>query len=202
MTIPPLHPRYRCAIAYEETGAPRVNQPKPPKPEFKPETKPTPVINPLLIPMTVPVVSPVVSPKPVPNNPEPTKEPESDDQFVFDIQRFGVKEDLQTAMRENRIKGELMYPPPKEDFSNFTFDAEHTQGDKHPHNVTEEEARKFIDDAYFAIVKYNGNSYNYYGKEGATFARLDLKTLRTAFKSEEYDGNIKKLIEVYENGVK
>ena len=29
VTLPPLHPRCRCAIMYREVGAPRVMQPKP-----------------------------------------------------------------------------------------------------------------------------------------------------------------------------
>ena len=32
MTLPPLHPRCRCAIMYREVGTPRVMQPKPPTP--------------------------------------------------------------------------------------------------------------------------------------------------------------------------
>ena len=37
--LPPLHPRCRCAIMYDEVGTPRVMQPKPkPKEEFKPTT--------------------------------------------------------------------------------------------------------------------------------------------------------------------
>ena len=104
------------------------------------------------------------------------------------------------ARQDKKIKGKLEYPPPQFDLSEYKFDAEHTQGDKHPHNVTEKEARRFINDAYFALIKYNGNSYNYYGAEGAAFVRMDLKTIRTAFKVAEYDDKIKKLIEVCENG--
>ena len=111
-----------------------------------------------------------------------------------------IRAKLEETMAKLKLKGELIYPLPKMDFSGFHFDAEHTQGDKHPHDVTEEEARQFIDKAYFLIKRYNGNSYNYYGKYGATFARMDLETLRTSFKAEEYDDNIQKLIEAYENG--
>lgn len=106
---------------------------------------------------------------------------------------------LKVAQSELEIKGELVYPPPKLDLSTFKFDAAHTQGDKHPHDVTEEEARQFIKESYFAIVRYNGASYNYYGKEGAAFVRTDLQTIRTAFKAAEYDDKICRLIEVYES---
>jgi len=36
VTIPPLHPRCRCAIMYREVGTPRVMQPKPSKPRTEP----------------------------------------------------------------------------------------------------------------------------------------------------------------------
>ena len=82
------------------------------------------------------------------------------------------------------------------------FDAVHTQGDRHPHDVTEAEARRFVEEAYFAISRYNGKGYNYYGKEGAAFVRLDLGTIRTAFKADEYDDNIKQLLEAFDNATR
>ena len=74
----------------------------------------------------------------------------------------------------------------------YVFDAVHTQGDEHPHDVTEEEARKFIAEAY------NGDSVNYFAKEGASYVRKDIQTIRTAFKSKEYDEKIRKLMKVFE----
>ena len=120
--------------------------------------------------------------------------------FNFDIQRFGdVKAELQRAMSENKIKGELIYPPPIMDLRRFIFDAAHTQGDKHPHDVTEQEARKFIDEAYFAIHFKSNNSMNYFGKEGAAYVQLGKKKIRTAFKAQEYNPKFQKMIEVYED---
>ena len=58
VTLPPLHPRCRCAIMYREIEAPRVIKPTV-QPEAKPEVKLSPVINPL----TLPVIEPVVTPK-------------------------------------------------------------------------------------------------------------------------------------------
>jgi len=96
VTIPPLHPRCRCAIIYDEVEKPRRidNKPKPAKPETKPETKPTPVINPLLIPATVPTITPVVPPKPVPsdkpdNQTDTNPQSSSDDKVTLTIKEFG-----------------------------------------------------------------------------------------------------------------
>ena len=112
-----------------------------------------------------------------------------------------IRVKLEEAKIELKIKGELIYPPPQIDLSDFKFDAAHTQGDKHPHDVTEEEARKFVAEAYFAIAKIGTNSYNFWGKKGAAYVQPNLKRIRTAFKSEEYAPPYRKLIEVYENAI-
>jgi len=197
VTLPPLHPRCRCAIIYDEVAAPRRidNKPKPPKPE----SKPTSVINPLLIPATVPMITPVVPPNPKPNNKPETTNPSDNPQQSDRDEK--IKSALQTKMAELKLKGEIIFPPPELDFSDFTFDVAHTQGDKHPHDVTEEEARKFITEAYFAIEKRGANSYNFWGKEGATYVQPNLKRIRTAFKAEEYAPPYHELIEVYENAL-
>ena len=163
VTLPPLHPRCRCAISYREVEPPAVAPVMTPKPNDKPKQE---------------------SPN---NNPQ---QPSKEDR---------IKSILQSKMTELKIKGELIYPPPNMDFSEFVFDAEHTQGDKHPHDVTEEEARKFIAEAYFAIYFKSNNSVNYFGREGAAYVQLGKKKIRTAFKSEEYNPKFKEIIEVYED---
>ena len=84
------------------------------------------------------------------------------------------------------------------DLSDFAFDAAHTQGDKHPRNVTEQDARRFIDAAYFAIHFKGNNSMNYFGREGAAYVQLGKKKIRTAFKAEEYNPKFKQMVEEYE----
>ena len=108
---------------------------------------------------------------------------------------------LEKTREELKLKGKIAYPPPKVDITNFSVDIEHARGGKHPHDVTEGEARRFVKEAYFVIAARNGQSLNYYGKEGGAFVRLDLKSIRTAFKSDEFNPKIKRLIEVYENEI-
>ena len=115
------------------------------------------------------------------------------------IDEAAIRAKLEETKTELKIKGELIYPPPKMDLSGFVFDAAHTQGDKHPHDVTETEARKFITDAYFAIHFKGNNSMNYFGRNGAAYVQLGKKKIRTAFKAAEYNPKFKKMIEVYEN---
>ena len=108
---------------------------------------------------------------------------------------------LEETRAELHVKGQIVYPPPKFDLSKFTFDIEHAQGGKHPHNVTEEDARNFIENAYFAIYSLKAESYNYYGKGGGAFVQPNHKKIRTAFKSDEYNPKIQRLIEVFENEI-
>ena len=81
------------------------------------------------------------------------------------------------------------------------FDATHTQGDRHPHDVTEAEARRFVAEAYFALHFKPNNSVNFFGKDGATYVRPRQKVIRTSFKREEYNPKFRKLVEVYENEI-
>ena len=62
VTIPPLHPRCRCAIMYREVGVPRVMQPKP-----------EPTINPAI---TAPLVTPSTEPTKPDSKPDKPTEPE------------------------------------------------------------------------------------------------------------------------------
>ena len=115
----------------------------------------------------------------------------------FTSNEAAIRGKLEAVKSELKIKGELIYPPPKIDLSAFKFDAAHTQGDKHPH--AEQEARQFVADAYFAIYFEPNNSYNYFGKKGAAYVQTGKKKIRTAFKSVEYNPKFKQVIENAEN---
>ena len=112
-----------------------------------------------------------------------------------------IRAKLEETRSEVGLKGQILYPPPKFNFDSFVFDIEHARGGKHPHDVSEEEARQFIQEAYFAIYALKAGSYNYYGKNGGVFVQPRNKTIRTAFKAAEYNPKIQKLIEVFENEI-
>ena len=117
------------------------------------------------------------------------------------IDETAIRAKLEAVKTKLKIKGDLLYPPPKLDLSAFVFDAVHTQGDKHPHDVTEVEARRFVEQAYFAISLPKIDSVNFFGKDGATYVRPRQKVIRTSFKREEYNPKFRKLVEVYENEI-
>ena len=58
---------------------------------------------------------------------------------------------MEETRSEVGLKGQILYPPPKFNFDSFVFDIEHARGGKHPHDVSKEEARRFIQEAYFVI---------------------------------------------------
>ena len=177
VTIPPLHPRCRCAIMYREVGMPRVMQAKP-----KPPIHETPTNN-LLAPAEIVTPTPTAPTKPF-------------------VDEAIIRAKLEETKAKLKIKGDIIYPPSQMDFSSFVFDAVHTQGDKHPHDVNEEEARKFIVEAYFALDLPKIDSLNFFGAEGATYVRPKQKKIRTSFKREEYNPNIRALVEAYENEIR
>ena len=71
VTIPPLHPRCRCAIMYDEVGTPRATRPKP--------ATSRDVVMPLLAPLIEPL-KPEISTSPKPSNPaEPSVKPDTEE---------------------------------------------------------------------------------------------------------------------------
>jgi hypothetical protein len=64
------------------------------------------------------------------------------------------------------------------------------------HNVTYDEAWKFIKEAKFSSTRWHGKFVNYYGYEGTAYVNTETKEIRTAFKEDEYDSKLKKALEV------
>lgn len=109
-----------------------------------------------------------------------------------------IKEKLNKIMRETRVLGELAYPPPSYDLSEFSFDGNHIN-DERSHNVTEAEVKDFIRNAKFVIYRNDGNSVNFFSDNGSAYVRLDMKKIRTAFKREQFDPRYRKMLEVVEH---
>lgn len=61
-----------------------------------------------------------------------------------------------------------------------------------------EEATSFVTGAEISISRWGGRFENYYSKSGAAYVDVKANTIRTAFRSDEYDDRIKKMMEVLE----
>lgn len=102
------------------------------------------------------------------------------------------------AIKETGVKGVPIVPAPEIDLSDFAFDEEHINDRNH--GVTREEAEGFVTNARFALSKWGGKFLNYYSDGGAAFVNLEQKQIRTAFKNDEYDDKVIKMLEVFKGG--
>lgn len=100
-----------------------------------------------------------------------------------------------SEIKETGIKGDVKLSPNKIDVSKFAFDEKHINGER-DHNVTREDAERFIEEADISITRWNGRFVNYYNPNGATYVDMDNKTIRTSFHKEQFDENVKKMMEV------
>ena len=118
--------------------------------------------------------------------------PHSDAILLTDRQDSGIIE----TIKKTGIKGKLHIPPVQIDTSQLTIDWNHI--DERNHDVTLKEAMSFIETADISISKWNGQFENYYSVSGAAFINLKTNEIRTAFKADEYDDYVKKMMEVLE----
>lgn len=100
---------------------------------------------------------------------------------------------LQKVMDNHKIKGKILDFTPDIDVSSYSFDNEHINKVR-KHGVTRKQAEKFIDNARIIIERWNGRSFIFIAKNGATY--LKDKTIKISFFSNEYDKDILALLEV------
>lgn len=95
---------------------------------------------------------------------------------------------IMKAAKENKIRGELNLSPDKIDISDYSFDDVHINKQR-KHNVTKEDAQRFINQAKVSFTRWNGRYICYIGSEGSTYIDIEKKLVRTSFKRDEYDQN-------------
>lgn len=97
-------------------------------------------------------------------------------------------------IKSTGIKGKVHLTPTFIDVKTLSIDEKHI--DDRDHRVTKEEAQIFIEKARFSVSRWNGKFENYYSDDGAAFVDVENKSIRTAFKSDEYTEQVKKALEV------
>ena len=80
--------------------------------------------------------------------------------------------------------------------SELSFDSEHINGERN-HEVTKEDADRFIKNACFSVSIWNGKYEKYYSDDGAAYVFFCKMTIRTAFKRDEFDNSVKSALEVF-----
>ena len=98
-------------------------------------------------------------------------------------------------IEEVGIKGEPHIPPKSIDVSKLKFDEEHINIESH-HNVTFEEAVSYINSAKISLTRWNGMFEIYVSEDGATYVNLEENTIRTAYKRDQFDEKMMKILEV------
>jgi hypothetical protein len=100
-----------------------------------------------------------------------------------------------SEIKSTGIKGEVNLSPNKIDVSGFAFDDEHINAER-DHKVTREDAERFIKESDVSITRWNGRFVNYYGSNGATYVDMENNNIRTSFHKEQFDDNVKNMMEV------
>lgn len=112
-----------------------------------------------------------------------------------DLAKKARDDKIKAEIKDAGIKGQVDLTPQKIDVSGFDFDEKHINKERQ-HNISREDAERFIDESDVKITKWDGRFENYYGKNGAVFVDVENKNIRTAFGKDEFDDQVKKLREV------
>ena len=92
-----------------------------------------------------------------------------------------------------RIKGELVVGRKPIDVGDYSVDFKHIS--ERGRDISFNEIKEYVNNAVFALVRWNGKSVNYYSEKGAAFLDVEDKKVRTAFSNDDYDDKIKALME-------
>lgn len=95
---------------------------------------------------------------------------------------------VDAAKKKSGIRGSVRAITRKVTANGLSFDHTHINVER-GHDVTEAEARSYIENAVAVIFRTkNGVKYaNYFSPDGAAYVDIDGKVIRTAFKREQYD---------------
>lgn len=93
------------------------------------------------------------------------------------------------------IRGKVNLTPTAIDFRKLSFDDIHINKER-SHNVTEQEAKEFIQNAKISVTTWKGRFENYFSPNGATYVDLVNQSIRTAYSKSEFDDVTRKVLEV------
>nr|DAG84480.1 MAG TPA: minor capsid protein [Caudoviricetes sp.] len=85
-------------------------------------------------------------------------------------------------------------PPRKIDTKSLSFDDNHINKERQ-HNVNREMAETWIYESKMSAGVWNGRFERYYSKNGSSYVDLQKNEIRTAFSKEEFDENVKGILE-------
>lgn len=127
--------------------------------------------------------------------PEDMTYPEWKEKYVDNTRENAI---IKSA-KENGIRGTVNVNPEPINLEGYSFDDVHVNKER-KHKVTREEAESFMNNAAVSLTRWNGRFINYYGKDGAVYIDMEKKSIRTAFKKEEFDDKTINFLKAVLNG--
>lgn len=115
------------------------------------------------------------------------------------LEESAINDKIKADMKAAGMRGEINLKPQIPDVSKLSFDEQHVNQERQ-HNVTETEAKSYIQNAIFSTTKWKGKFTNYYSDEGAAFVDNEAQHIRTAFRKEQYDEAATAAMEVLKRG--
>ena len=115
------------------------------------------------------------------------------------LEESAINDKIKADMKAVGMRGEINLKPEIPDVSKLSFDEHHINQERQ-HNVTESEAKSYIQKAVFSTTKWKGKFTNYYSDEGAAFVDNETQHIKTTFKKEQYDEAATAAMEVLKNG--
>ena len=98
-------------------------------------------------------------------------------------------------LRELFPQGSFHIPAKEIDTSKLSFDNKHINSER-GHNVTEDMAKEFINNAKVSRTVWNGQFERFYSDDGAAYVDNKDSLIRTAFKKEQFKGDATEIMEV------
>ena len=88
--------------------------------------------------------------------------------------------------------------PCEVDVDSLGFDDKHINSES-KHRVNEQQARQWIRDAKISVTVWNGRYERYYGYDGTVYVDNEGHFIRTAYAKDEYEDDVKGIVEVLKN---
>lgn len=92
-------------------------------------------------------------------------------------------------------QGSFHIPAKEADTSKLTFDDVHINQQR-KHNVSENEAKRYIKNAKASRTVWKGQFERYYSYDGVAFVSKDEMLIRTAFSKRQFNDEVEKIVEV------
>ena len=98
-------------------------------------------------------------------------------------------------LRELFPQGSFHIPAKEIDVTKLSFDDQHINSERE-HNVSESVAKEFIINAKASRTVWDGEFERYYSEKGAAYVDNVNKHIRTSFKEEQFNDEVKEIVEV------